>query len=193
MRLFIALPLPSLVEKRLSEIISDLKNAGGNIKWVKPENIHLTVRFLGETDKDQVPLIKEIIDNISTKYNSYNLTLDRLGGFPNLNKPRVIWAGLVDDDQIGIMTRMVKEVEYEIRRLGFKPDDKRFRPHLTLGRIKAPVGLDALLDKINSFHLESINIKLDRLRLFKSTLTPQGPIYESLHEVKLEKQERFGD
>ncbi len=193
MRLFIALPLPSNIESKLSEIIDDLKSHEGKVKWVKPNNIHITVRFLGETDQGQVPVIKNIMDNVSSKYNSYNLTIDRLGGFPNLNKPRVIWAGLTDDDQISIMARMVKEVEYDIRKLGFDPEEKRFKPHLTLGRIKALKDLDELLDYLRSYKLEPTQFILNRLCLFKSTLTPQGPIYECMHEVELEKQDRFGD
>ncbi|MFH2049841.1 MAG: RNA 2',3'-cyclic phosphodiesterase [bacterium] len=193
MRLFIALPLSSSVENNLAVIIEKLKNYGGKVKWVDPGQIHITVRFLGETNEHQIPFIKEIIDNISTKYNSYNLSIDRLGGFPNLNKPRVIWAGFTDDDQINIMARMVKEVEYDIRKLGFDPDEKRFRPHLTLGRVKVPNGLEELLDAIRSYQIEPITVKLDRLRLYQSTLTPQGPIYECLHEVMLGKQDRFGD
>ena len=193
MRLFIALPLPSSVETKLGEIIDDLKNKGGKVKWVNPKNIHITVRFLGETDERQVPAIKEIMDRVSIKYNSYNLTIDRLGGFPNLNKPRVIWAGLTDDEQIGIMARMVKEIEYDIRKLGFDPDEKRFKPHLTLGRVKVPKNLDELLDSLRSYHLKPTSFILDSLRLYKSTLTPQGPIYECLHDVKLGKQDRFGE
>jgi len=193
MRLFIALPLTSSVEKSLAVIINKLKSIGGKVKWVDSEQIHITVRFLGETEKEQVSYIKEILDRVSSKYDSYNLSIDRLGGFPNLNKPRVIWAGFNDDDQISIMARMVKEVEYDIRKLGFEPDEKRFRPHLTLGRVKAPNGLEELLDTIRSFQMKPIPVKLDKLRLYKSTLTPQGPIYECLYEVMLGKQERFGE
>jgi len=193
MRLFIALPLPASVENSLAVIIDDLKTKGGKVKWVKPQNIHITVRFLGETDKGLIPDIRNIMDNVGSKYNSYNLTIDRLGGFPNLNKPRVIWAGLKDDDQINIMARMVKEVEYDIRKLGFDPEEKRFRPHLTLGRIKVAKGLEELLDSLRSYQLESFSCKLNKLRLFKSTLTPQGPIYECLHEVMLGKQDRFDE
>jgi 2'-5' RNA ligase len=133
------------------------------------------------------------LDSVSSKYDSYNLSIDRIGGFPNLNKPRVIWTGFTDDDQINIMARMVKEVEYDIRRLGFDPDEKRFRPHLTLGRVKDTKGLEKLLEMIRSYKLELFSLKLDRLTLFKSTLTPQGAVYESLYEVMLGKQERFGE
>ena len=193
MRLFIALPLPSSVETKLGKIIDDFKNRGGKVKWVNHKNIHITVRFLGETDEGLIPDIKEIMDRVSIKYNSYNLTIDCIGSFPNLNKPRVIWAGLTDDEQISIMARMVKEVEYDIRKLGFDPEEKRFKPHLTLGRVKDPKGLDELLDYIRSYQLESIPFILDRLCLYKSTLTPHGSIYECLHEAKLGKQDRFGE
>jgi len=193
MRLFIALPLPASVENSLAVIIDKLRNYGGKVNWVKHQNIHITIRFLGETDQELIPDIKKIMDHVSSKYNSYNLGIDRLGGFPNLNKPRVIWAGLKDDDQINIMARMVKEVEYDIRELGFAPEEKRFRPHLTLGRIKVPKGLEDLLETLRSYQLEPFPCKLTKLRLYKSTLTPQGPIYECLHEVMLGKQDRFGD
>lgn len=193
MRLFIALPLSSSVENNLAVIIDKLKSYGGKVKWVTPEQIHITVRFLGETEKGQAPLIKKMLDKVASKYDSFDLSIDRIGGFPNLNKPRVIWTGFTDNDQINIMARMVKEVEYDIRRLGFEPDEKRFRPHLTLGRVKISEGLDDLLETIKSFQMKPIPVKLDKLRLYKSTLTSQGPIYECLYEVMLGQQDRFGE
>jgi len=185
MRLFVALPLPEPVKNTLDRITNNLKAHGGKVRWVAAKNLHLTVRFLGETEEAKVPKLKKLIDEVAAKFPAADTTIDRLGGFPNLNRPRVIWAGLAENESVESMGKLARQIELAVRQLRFEPDKKGFKPHLTLGRVKDPRDLGELPAFMKSCRFEPIPLALDRLVLIKSTLTPQGSIYEHLHEAKL--------
>lgn len=190
MRLFIALPLGQEVERYLNSVIDELKPHGGSVKWVAPQNVHLTVRFLGDTEEQRVPKIKQLLDKVASEHPTVATTIDCLGAFPNLRRPRVIWAGI--HDNVDSLEKLARQVELGVRKLRFEKETKGFKPHLTLARIRKPQGLEQLIAHLESFVLEPQVLTLDRLVLFKSTLTPKGPIYDRLHEAML-GQERFGD
>ena len=99
-RLFIAFPLQRGVEEKLGEIIAVLRDKGGRVKWVAPQNIHLTARFLGDTEEPLVERLTALIDDTAAGYDAVGSLIDRLGAFPNLVRPRVIWAGLRDNTDI---------------------------------------------------------------------------------------------
>ncbi len=182
-RLFIAFPLQKEVAEKLGEIIALLKNQGGRVKWVTSQNIHLTARFLGDTDERLVERLTALIDDTAAKYDSVDSMIDRLGAFPNLVRPRVIWAGLRDNTEV--LAKVARELELSVRKLRFKPEKRGFNAHLTLGRVKDTSGVGDLTAYMQDFNLEEIPLTFDRLTLFKSTLTPQGPIYDRLHEAML--------
>jgi 2'-5' RNA ligase len=186
-RLFIAFPLQKEVGEQLGEIIALLRNQGGRVRWVAPENIHLTARFLGDTNESLVERLTALIDDTAANYNPVDSLIDRLGAFPNLPRPRVIWAGLRDNTEV--LVKIARELELSVRKLRFKPEKRGFKAHLTLGRVKNPSGVGNLTAYMQYFKLEEIPLKFDRLTLFKSTLTPQGPIYDRLHEAILGESE----
>lgn len=192
MRLFIGLPLPHEVESELGRIIAHLKTQGGRVTWVAPENIHMTVRFLGETDDARVPKLTALINEVAQHLRPAHLQIDRLGGFPNIHKPRVIWAGVTPGSDVDRLEKMARHVELEVRQMRFGPDQKGFKAHLTLGRVKDPSNLQQLASVLGSYRVDPIKVHLDRLVLFKSTLTPQGSIYERLHEAILGEERLEG-
>jgi RNA 2',3'-cyclic 3'-phosphodiesterase len=182
-RLFIAWPLAREVEHELGRISFLLKQKGGRISWVKPDNIHLTARFLGDTDENLVPQIASLIDAVATTSEQIDCRLDCLGAFPDMKRPRVIWAGI--GGNLEAMQQMADALEHGVRKLGFEKETKRFKPHLTLGRVRDPHQLEALMMTIQQFRITPLSFTFDRLVLFRSTLTPQGSIYERLHEKML--------
>lgn len=188
-RMFIGLPVEKRVQKELGEITSVLKTKGGNVKWIKPKLIHLTLRFLGDTDETLVGDLSKIVDRIAVETQAISTIVDTLGGFPNLNRPRVIWAGLSGGTEL--LITMAAEAERAACELGFKAESNRFKPHLTIGRIRDPRPLGTLPDYIKSLKMQPLELTFDRLILYKSTLTPEGPIYEHLHVANL-GEERFG-
>ena len=189
-RLFIAWPLSHEAEQELGRIGFLLKPKGGRVSWVAPKNIHLTARFLGDTDEKLVGSLKDVIDRVAGASHATTLTIDKLGAFPDMKRPRVIWAGLAGDTSS--LQATVDQIERAVCELGFDPESKKFRPHLTLARVKDTQGIEALTIAIQQFRPSPVAVVLDRLVLFKSTLTSQGAIYERLHERGLGGSERIG-
>lgn len=177
-RLFIAFPIESAVREHLAAISGRFKSISPNVKWVDPDNMHLTARFLGDTDPKMIRPIVELIQSTCEKFGPVQAMVERIGGFPNLKRPRVLWAGL--SESADNLTPIVQELRNGLNRLGISPDEKRFKAHLTLARIKQPIGLERLLGELERFKFEPIKITFKRMELIESTLTPQGPIYKTL-------------
>lgn len=179
MRTFIAIELPAEVKTILSNIQAELKQAHSDVKWVKPENIHLTLKFLGEIEQDLIKKIRSILEGIAQENASFSLYLSKLGAFPKLQYPRVIWISVTNDQTV---INIAQDLEKEMLKIGLPAESRPFSTHITLGRVRSGLNRKALVEK-----LESINKNIDppgpkfkvlSLTLLKSTLTPQGPIYE---------------
>ncbi|MEW6051901.1 MAG: RNA 2',3'-cyclic phosphodiesterase [Candidatus Zixiibacteriota bacterium] len=184
MRLFIALPLPKSVEEYLAKLIADLRAKGGSVKWVDAHLIHLTLRFLGDTEEALVPKLQRAIDDLAAHHLIVRSNIDRLGVFPNIKRPNVIWVGL--HRNADLLAEMNVDIEKSVREFGFEPDNKMFKVHLTLGRVKDQHNLTPLTDYLQSYRITPVAVDFDRVILFRSTLTPQGPIYQSLHQAQLQ-------
>jgi len=183
MRLFIATPISHEVEKELARIISTFKNAGGPVKWVAPSSVHLTLKFLGETDEKFIPQLKDIINEAAMAHRAIPTSLNSLGAFPNLNRARVYWVDLVGG--ASELAQIAGQLDNAIHDLGFEKESRPFRAHLTLGRVKFPQGLQKLNETVKTFKVNQLQQVFDRIILFKSTLTPRGAIYDNLYEARL--------
>ena len=180
-RSFIAFDIDSeLVLKRLSEVQGMLVNTGADLKLVEPQNIHVTMRFLGNISPPMVDFIHEEMKKIS--FTPFEIELKGLGAFPSLKYARVVWAGIrkgADE-----LMNVFNQLEPRLKRIGFKPDPKGFSPHLTIARVKTGRHKAELVKCVKDLaDYEFGIIKADCLRLKKSVLTPKGPIYTTLREV----------
>ena len=168
------------IVRRLTEVQRTLINTGADLKIVKPQNIHLTIRFLGDISPAMVDAIHEEMKQIS--FTPFTVELRGLGAFPKLNYPRVVWAGIrkgADE-----LKDVFGQLEPRLRGLGFKPDSKGFSPHLTIARVRTgrnKAQLVKLIQELADYEFGAV--KAECLRLKKSDLTPRGPIYSTLREV----------
>jgi RNA 2',3'-cyclic 3'-phosphodiesterase len=183
MRLFIAFPLEASISDQLGRIITSLRQMGGDVKWVDSKNIHLTACFLGETDQTKVPAVNKVIDEIASQHKKVSTSIAQIGAFPSMARPRVIWVGM--NESADELASTADSLVGKIRRLGFALDDKPFKPHLTLGRVREGGRMGELAEYMTTFAFAPIPVHFDKLTLYKSTLTPQGPIYEGLHSAGL--------
>jgi RNA 2',3'-cyclic 3'-phosphodiesterase len=183
-RLFIALLLPNDIKKSLEDIIVDLKPRVKGVRWVTAENMHLTLKFIGETKEEKIGPIALVLDTVAAGRKQITVTLDRIGGFPNLKNPRVVWVGLRGVEPAAEMAALLNR---QLKPLGFEPEKRPFSAHLTLGRIKFPVDAGPLAAYAEQLRLPADSIILDRIALVKSTLTPGGPIYETLEQKILKE------
>ena len=129
------------------------------------------------------------INEASESYQPFQTTLNQLGAFPNLRRPRVIWIGGSELQESA--ARLANDIDHRMTKLSFEPENRPFKPHLTLGRVRQGRRVDELTDYLKTFELRPIPLALDRVVLFQSTLTPQGAIYKPLHTSIL-GEERFG-
>jgi 2'-5' RNA ligase len=166
--------------RRLTEAQAILANTGADLRLVSLQNIHLTVRFLGDIHPPMVDLIHEEMKQISLTH--FTIELKGLGVFPKPNYPRVVWAGIRKGTKE--LRDIFEQLEPRLRGLGFKPDTKGFSPHLTIARVRTgrnKVGLTERVRELEDYEFGIVKAKC--LRLKKSDLTPRGPIYTNLREV----------
>jgi 2'-5' RNA ligase len=188
-RLFIAVALPGPAISALKESQEALQAAGAPrlVTWVAPANIHLTLKFLGETPLTQCAVIAEALSDVAGLHSQFTLYTTGLGCFPNPRKPRVIWAGLGGD--IDALLRLHQSVERALAQLGHPPEQRSFSPHLTLGRVRRDASR-AELERLgivigNSAPPAPVRWAVTELSLYRSELKPGGPIYTSLHSASL--------
>lgn len=166
--------------RKITKAQTTLTNSGADLKLVKPENIHMTVRFLGDIQHSMVDAIHEEMKQIS--FNSFEINLEGIGAFPKPNYPRVVWAGIKKG--ANELKDVFEQIEPRLRGLGFKPDNKGFSPHLTIARVRTGRNKARLAELITEMeNYEFGTVKAECLRLKKSDLTPRGPIYSNLREV----------
>jgi len=166
--------------KRFSEGQQMLVRTGADLKLVKPENIHITMRFLGNITPPMVDSIHEAMRKVS--FSPFNVEIRGLGAFPKLQYARVIWAGIRKGAEQ--LSNIFNQLEPKLHELGFKPDPKGFSPHLTIVRVKSGRKKAELMRCLkDSVDYEFGVLKAECLRLKRSVLTPKGPIYSTLKEV----------
>ncbi|MDG6222839.1 MAG: RNA 2',3'-cyclic phosphodiesterase [Candidatus Bathyarchaeota archaeon] len=164
----------------ISHIQKMLANSGAELKLVNPQNIHVTIRFLGEIQASMIDSIHEEMKQIT--FSPFTIELQGLGAFPKPNNPRVVWAGIKNGEKE--LKDIFQQLEPRLRGLGFQPDNKGFNPHLTIARVRSGRNKFKLAETIHEmadYELGTINAEC--LRLKKSDLTPRGPIYNNLREV----------
>ncbi|MCQ9207969.1 MAG: RNA 2',3'-cyclic phosphodiesterase [Omnitrophica bacterium] len=183
-RTFIALELTEEIHQQLAQIQDELKKSGADVKWVKPSGIHLTLKFLGNVSLELIKEIKQVLNQLAKEHQGFELTISQLGAFPKVEYPRVIWVDIEQGKEKA--TQLAQGLEKGLINLGFLPEKRPLKPHLTLGRVRSSHNRNQLKTLLQSTTLPQATMQANTLTLFKSTLTPQGAIYEPLHKAKLD-------
>jgi len=187
-RLFLAVELPAEAKRELGKLQDRLRlNGLENLKWVAPESIHITLKFLGHVKPGMVEPIKLETDKISSAFNPFDIGLKGLGAFPALSRPQVLWVGL--SGEVGRLQILAGQIEEKLAALGFPAETRRFVPHLTLARVRPgtlPGELQALVEAVSKTGFNfACPVKVNSLNLMQSRLTPEGAIYTRLHQARL--------
>ncbi len=162
---------------------SELKGANAQVKLVNLDITHLTLKFLGDTKEDLVPRITELMDASVEGIEPFEIQFCDTGAFPNLGHMKVVWIGVRNIEKMKLIADFLND---ELAILGFKKEKRKFSPHLTLGRVKGGKNKDRLAEVITNWRDEDFgSMQVDRIRLKKSVLSPQGPTYSTVHEVEL--------
>jgi len=171
------------VSSNILDFIEEISKSGANVKLVEPENIHITLKFLGDTKEDLIDDITNITRDSVAGVKPFKIRLVGTGVFPNENYIRVVWIGIKDSE---IIAEIANRIDDRLSSLGFKKERRGFSAHLTIGRVRTAENKENLLNIINKYSdLEFCSLDVSSINLVKSDLTPKGPIYTTLKEVKL--------
>ncbi|MGQ9518479.1 MAG: RNA 2',3'-cyclic phosphodiesterase [Candidatus Fervidibacter sp.] len=174
-RSFIALEISEDVREQLASLLMRLHQTNAAVKWVELENLHLTLKFLGEISSEQVEVIAETLGQVARSVEPFPFTVKGVGGFPDLRRPRVLWVGVEATPSLMNLQRLVEQA---MEGLGFAPEGRSFHPHITLGRVKAMTGIDKVKAILSEHSNTEFGVVLaDRLVLFRSDLSREGPTY----------------
>jgi 2'-5' RNA ligase len=176
-RLFVALEIPAAVRDNLATLIEELRNAEPKARWVRPENVHVTLKFLGETSSEKLEEIRHTLLAVRSEQ-TVRLDFRGLGFFPNEKRPRVLWAGM---DTSPNVPSLAAGIDQALEKLGFPREDRPFTPHLTLARFSSPRVSDKLRAAIQeNMARESGPLRTNEFHLIESKLKPSGAEYRRL-------------
>lgn len=184
LRAFVAVEMPGPVRQALEEIQSDLKQLNIRARWVRPENIHLTLKFLGNIPVGHVPSIGDVLRAAAQAHTRFSLAVAGMGVFPDIRRPKVIWVGLIGRPDA--LTPLQQDLDGRLAALGFPPAEKPFRGHLTIGRFKAEGLPGPVADAVKRYATATFaTAAVDEIVLLRSDLRPEGPLYTTLAREKL--------
>jgi 2'-5' RNA ligase len=183
-RAFLAIELTDPIRQRLAEAQENLRPAAEGVKWVAPEKIHLTLKFLGEIEEDAVPAITDAVAEVAGRIEPFHISVESVGAFPPRGKPRVIWAGIAEDT--GRLADLQRQTEAALKSLGFKPEKRRWTPHATIGRVKKRRGSRELRPALDERQDDRFGAQpVTEIVLFRSDLFPAGAVYTPLRRIPL--------
>ncbi|MBN2206768.1 MAG: RNA 2',3'-cyclic phosphodiesterase [Candidatus Aminicenantes bacterium] len=184
MRTFIAIDLDPALKDRVALLVQKLSRANPNVKWTDREGMHLTLKFLGEIDDAQAEAVKDGLRAVAARHHPFELGLRGTGTFPpGSRNPRVLWAGFEPRDELSALQA---DIEEELAHKGFPKEERPFRPHLTLGRVRTSRDIQKTVRELESWaEFEFGYMGAKAVTLFESTLTPEGARYTALGEFPL--------
>ena len=184
-RSFLAFELPLDIRTVVSRVSGEIRESTLDVRWITVDNIHLTVVFIGNIKAGDIPAIGTKIKKICLDYGPFGVSLKALGCFPNKRNPKVVWLGL--DGEMESLSPFRDDLQKELNPFGVKQEKRRFKPHLTIGRMRKSYGRDSTLDELILKYrdLTSPVCSLNELILFKSDLKPGGAEYTKVESWPL--------
>jgi 2'-5' RNA ligase len=179
-RSFLAFELPPDIKAIVTRVSGEARKSSLDVRWVRPEFIHLTVVFMGDIESEQVSQMENPLAAVCSNHRPFSISLKPMGCFPNSRNPRVIWLGIGGD--LERMSRFKNDLEQVLSPFGIKGEERAFKPHLTLGRFKKPGKREPELERLLSTYrdLSSPDCDLNELVLFRSDLKPGGAVYSKM-------------
>ena len=185
-RTFIAIKISRELEAAFDTLIHSMKKNPGPVRWVNPQSIHLTLKFLGEITPVQVEDVCKGVEKAVTAIPPFSLKSGSKGAFPSPKRPRVFWLGLAETGEPHLFD-MQKNIEEEMALCGFPKERRPFKPHLTVGRVKDSREIETISNIFMEYQFPEIEFSADEVLVMKSELTPQGARYSVQKSFPLKK------
>lgn len=183
-RTFIAVPVTPSVRKGALKLMNLLRPVTGDVKWVAPDNLHWTLQFLGDVDQDHIAEICSGITTAVAQFEPFTLGARGAGAFPTNNRPRTLWLGVGEGDEA--MVAVQAAIQNRLAAIGFRGEQRRYVPHLTLGRAGRDKPSRELSDQLSRLaDFEAGSMLVDEIVVYSSTLRREGPNYEMLGHIPL--------
>ncbi len=183
-RTFVAIDISAELRKACQQLLAQVSQLPGQVKWVRPESLHITLKFLGHIPETQVTAIQETLIPVVQSVPSFTLESTSLGGFPSVERPRVIWLG-INGKGISHLQTLQQRIDEALAALGFPTENRPFRPHLTLGRVKAPFNLPTIVKTLLAHQFPPIAFPVTEVILMRSQLQRNGARYTPLVHIPL--------
>jgi len=189
LRAFIAVEIPAGIQQKIQRETSNLrKGIDSLVRWVPMQNMHLTLKFLGDVSPNSVEFIKHMLRTEAEKIPGFDIHLAGLGAFPNLKRPRVLYVGIQAPTALDVLAR---GIESATRRLGYEAEERPFSAHLTLGRVRQNVNAEEQQQIRRAIEGTQVDLlgtaRVDSVHLYKSDLNPGGSVYTRLYSAPLKK------
>jgi len=185
-RCFIAIHLPQSVQEQISAYIERLKSLSHDIRWIKAENIHLTMKFLGEIPAERVEAVKKVLNPLDHQFPQFSLVVSGAGCFPGKKNPRVFWLGMEQGKENPLFA-VHKWIDDHLFKLDFEKEKRRFSPHLTIGRVRARKTIDfsEVFSFLENHPFSPTKFTVEKIFLMRSFLKPTGAEYQIIESYRL--------
>lgn len=182
MRVFLAVEIDEKLLNKIADVQKSFAECGAPVKYVETENLHCTLKFFGEIDDNKLNEIIKVIESKIENHESFKVSIEKTGVFPNERYIRVLWLGIEDVEPF---SNLQKDLDEDFVKMGFKKE-RSYVPHLTIGRVKGAKNKETLLSRLKELgNVEIGEMEISKIVLKKSELTPQGPVYTTIKEFNL--------
>jgi 2'-5' RNA ligase len=183
-RAFIAILLDGSLHNTLTEVVEKFASSKASVKWVAPENTHVTLKFLGSVAEELLPDVFSACERAAEGIGPIDLEMKAVGCFPDMNRPRVVWLGIEKGTEL--VERLQEKVETELEGIGFKREERGFTAHLTIGRVKGQKGITNLCRLLEEDRNVFIGaMRANKISVMKSETLPTGAVYTELKAIPL--------
>ena len=182
-RTFIAINIPDHVREAIREFQKKLKEHRADVKWVRPESIHITLKFLGDVEIGRIDKIAHAVQDAVKDTEPFAVSVSGVGMFPNERRPRVLWVGVKEGAEI--LSDLAGKIDHALSTMGFEKEKRKYSAHLTLGRVRSPGYIEKTVKDMRSMGFESEPFTVGSIEVMKSQLLKTGALYTALHHIKL--------
>lgn len=183
-RTFVAVLIADEIKNRILKAQEQVRKLAPDVKWVAPENFHVTLKFLGNIEEEKLPEVYEAVESVSRRYSPFNLSISGIGAFPKPERARVVWVGIQDGSEH--LKNIANAIDLELAKIGFEKEKREFKSHITIGRVKTNAPTRELARGIYEVDAQGLGSQqVDCVVVMQSDLQLEGPVYSPLKVIKL--------
>ena len=177
-RTFIAVPVPEPLFNLREKLKATISEKTGKIRWLRKDQIHLTMKFLGDTTEDSINDVRHVMQKVADEFKPFNISIQKTGCFPKIERPRVMWIGV--SGELDKLYQLVEKIQKKLNPLGFPKDEKKYHPHITIARAKYPQKKTPDISTFLNTSFDPIPFPIKKVQFISSELFPNGPVYTIL-------------